>query len=52
MGSSMTKGTGLPRKAVAPSTLAATMPTRMPRMYSPIITRAAWSGKKAAENTP
>ena len=26
---------------VVPSNLAATMPTRIPRMYSPIITRAA-----------
>ena len=52
MGSSMTKGTGLPLKAVAPSTLAATMPTRMPSRYRPIITRAAYRGKKAAVNTP
>ena len=52
MGSSMTKGTGLPRKAVAPSSLAAMMPTRMPVKYRAIITSAAYRGKKAAVNTP
>ena len=50
MGSSITKGTGLPRKAVRLRSFAHTMPMRMPNRYSPIITKACPRAKKAAAN--
>ena len=50
MGSSMTKGTGLPRNKVLFSTRAARIPTAMPPKYSRIITGSSWPGKNAAEN--
>ena len=51
MGSSMTKGTGWPRKAVFFRISATRMPTIMPVTYSPIMARALLLGKKAAANT-
>ena len=48
----MTKGTGLPRKAVFFITSAASMPTTMPSTYREIITSALWSVKNAAVKKP
>ena len=48
----MTKGTGLPLKAVPFITSAARIPTTIPSTYREIITSALWSVKNAAVKKP